>query len=48
MLSFIRHRREPLPAIDFSLPDDRGGTVVYDAEFRSLRNSVLVWFRGPW
>ncbi|MCZ6795364.1 MAG: hypothetical protein O7J95_17295 [Planctomycetota bacterium] len=41
-------RHPPREPVDFSLPDDRGNTVVYDAAFRSRHNSVLVWYRGHW
>ena len=34
--------------IDFTLPDDKGGEVVFDRAFRERNNALLVFYRGWW
>ena len=40
--------KRPVPPVSFSLLDDQERVFVYDATYRSRKNSVLVWYRGHW
>ncbi len=42
-----RSRQRTAP-VDFTLRDDAGEVVTYDAAFRAGRKTVLVWYRGHW
>ena len=34
--------------IDFELPDDKGGTVAFDAQRRGQKHPLLFFYRGYW
>lgn len=37
-----------MPLIDFTLPDETGGELRFDAAFRQEHNTLLFFYRGHW
>ncbi len=37
-----------MPAHDFTLADDAGGSFVFDAALRARRRTLLFFYRGYW